>query len=103
MAYNLYITETANKQLDNIVNYMIHKLKNPSAASLFLDNLEQKLKVLCDNPQMYELIQDKRLLIKGYRKIPLDNYIIIYLVNDNTQEIEIRDIFYCRQDYSKYL
>lgn len=103
MDYNLFITDTANESLDKIVYYIIHKLKNPLAAMDFLDEVQKKYEKVCKNPEMYEHVRDSLLSIKGYRKIPVGNYIIIYLVNDEKKEIEIRDVFYCGEDYKRYL
>ena len=52
---------------------------------------------------MYEYVRDQRLAEKGYRKIPVDNYVIFYLVNDEKKEIEIHDVFYCRENYGRFL
>lgn len=103
MGYKLYITDLANESLDDIVFYMIHKLKNPTAAMSFLDEIQKKYEKVCENPEMYEPVRDRRLAIKGYRKIPVDNYVIIYLVDNEKKEVEIRDIFYCGEDYKRYL
>lgn len=103
MDYSLYITDTANESLDEIVYYMVHKLKNPLAATNFLNEIQKKYEKVCKNPEMYECVRDRRLALKGYRKIPVDNYVIIYLINDEKREIEIRDVFYCGEDYKRYL
>lgn len=103
MAYKLYITDSANGSLDEIVDYMVNKLKNPKAAIDFLDEVQKKYKKVTENPEMYELVRDSRLAMKGYRKIPVDNYVIIYMVDHEEKEIEIRDIFYCGEDYRRYL
>lgn len=103
MAYKLYITDSANGSLDEIVDYIVNKLKNPKAAIDFLDEVQKKYKKVTENPEMYELVRDSRLAMKGYRKIPVDNYVIIYMVDHEEREIEIRDIFYCGEDYRRYL
>lgn len=103
MAYSLFITDSANESLDEIIYYMIHKLKNPTAAMDFLNKVQKKYEKVRENPEMYEYVRDRRLAMKGYRKIPVDNYVIIYLVDDEKKEIEIRDVFYCGEDYKRYL
>lgn len=103
MAYKLYITDSANGSLDEIVDYIVNKLKNPKAAIDFLDEVQKKYKKVTENLEMYELVRDSRLAMKGYRKIPVDNYVIIYMVDHEEREIEIRDIFYCGEDYRRYL
>ena len=103
MTYNLIITETANNALDEIVYYIINKLKNPLAAIDFLNDVQSKYENVCVNPEMYEYVRDQRLAEKGYRKIPVDTYVIFYLVNDEKKEIEIHDVFYCRENYGRFL
>lgn len=103
MAYNLIITETANNALDEIVYYIVNKLKNPLAAIDFLNEVQKKYENVCVNPEMYEYVRDQRLAEKGYRKIPVDNYVILYLINGENKEIEIHDVLYCRENYGRFL
>ena len=51
MAYNLIITERADELTDRLVAYLVNNLKNPDAASHFLDELET----------IYDRLQDRNI------------------------------------------
>lgn len=99
MAYKLKISEEARLQLKEIIEYMTLKLRNPKAASDFLNTLEKKYDQLCLTPEMYEYTNDMRLRTLGYRRMPVDNYIVLYLVDRNREEIQIDGIFYSKYNY----
>lgn len=99
MAYKLKISEEARLQLKEIVNYMVWKLCNKKAASDFLNVLEKKYHQLCLNPEMYEYTNDIRLKSLGYRRMPVDSYIVLYLVDKEQQEVQIDGIFYNKYNY----
>lgn len=52
----------------------------PEAATLFLASLEEKLKILSENPKM-GVRRDE--LIAGLRSFPVGRYIVFYLVIDD--------------------
>ena len=53
MAYKLIITERADELIDRLAAYLVNKLKNPDAASHFLDELETIYNRLEDNPYQF--------------------------------------------------
>ncbi|CUP33930.1 Plasmid stabilisation system protein [[Eubacterium] contortum] len=99
MAYKLKISEEARLQLKEIIEYMTLKLRNSKAATDFLNTLEKKYDQLCLNPEMYEYTNDMRLRSLGYRRMPVDNYIVLYLVDKDKTEIQIDGIFYSKYNY----
>lgn len=99
MAYKLKISEEARLQLKEIIEYMALKLRNEKAASDFLNGLEKKYDQLCLNPEMYEYTNDIRLKALGYRRMPVDNYIVLYVVDKEQKEIQIDGIFYGKYNY----
>ena len=50
MAYNLIITQRADEQIDRLTAYLVINLKNPGAASHFLDEIETIYNRLEENP-----------------------------------------------------
>ena len=48
---------------------------------------------------MSELLKDEILRKKGYRKIVIDNYIVIYKVNKDEKSVIIVRIIYNRRQY----
>ncbi|WP_082203040.1 hypothetical protein [Eubacterium sp. SB2] len=48
---------------------------------------------------MYKYTNDMRLRFLGYRRMPVDNYIVLYLVDNDKTEIQIDGIFYSKYNY----
>ena len=103
MAYNIILTDAAEQDIDEIFSYMAGKLQNLSAAISFADEIEDKYDKLADNPRMYEESRDSRLKERGYRRIPIGNYVLLYLVEDSSQKVIIARIFYGKQEYTKLI
>ena len=101
MAYSVVWTPDAEAQLDSIVSYIVGTLRNPSAASCLVDSIEAIAAKLSELPYRHELVRDSGLAARGYRKVSVRNYIILYLVNDGAGEVVITNIFHASQDYAR--
>ncbi|NLO41109.1 MAG: type II toxin-antitoxin system RelE/ParE family toxin [Ruminiclostridium sp.] len=101
--YKLRISELAHSDLDGIVSYIAIVLSNPVAASNFMKELEKHYGHLKNNPYMYEMCNNLRLQRENYRRVPINNYVLIYKVNEEDKIINIYRIFYGRQDYLKLI
>ena len=97
--YNLVIAELAHEDLDNIISYIAVQLNNPMAAANFLDEVERCYGFLKSNPLMYERCRDIRLETEGYRKAIINNYVLVYKLNETTKMVIIHRIFYGAQNY----
>lgn len=97
--YRLVITELAHEDLDNIVSYIAVQLDNPMAAANFLDEVERCYDFLKSNPLMFERCQDVRLETEGYRKATINNYVLVYKVDETAKTVVIYRFFYGAQNY----
>ena len=99
MTYNLLITDNASNELNSIVNYISNYLDNLSAASDFLDLIEECYERLATNPKIYQLCDYPNFKEKGYRKVNIKNYVLIYRIAEDTDTVYILHIFFGKQDY----
>ena len=99
MAYRLIVSKDAHLDIDGIVEYIAIILCNETAAVSFLDDVEKSYRNIAENPFMYSYCNDDILKIQGYRKIPIKNYIILYLVDEETQTVTVMRIFYGGRNY----
>lgn len=53
MAYRVMVSGPANADLDAAVGYIAVTLEAPSAAATLLDEFEEKLQLLADNPRLF--------------------------------------------------
>lgn len=103
MAYKITETELSLQDLDNIVAYIALTLANPSAAAVFVDEVEECYSNLEKLPLMYGFCGDPRLRALGYHKAVIKNYVMIYKVDKAERTVNILRFFHGRQDYGKLL
>lgn len=101
--YKLIITSTLHEELDSIILYISDNLKNPTAATRFLDEVSKCYGHLKTNPQIYGFCSDDRLRKQGYRKAVIKNYILVYRVDEKIDVVYVLHIFYGRRDYEKLI
>lgn len=77
MGYNLIITPSADKDLNDIIQYMSNDLSNPNAAKRFYEKVEKSYANLEEFPCMYPLCELPRFS-DNHRKIIIDDYVIVY-------------------------
>jgi toxin ParE1/3/4 len=103
MEYNLTITEVANQDMNKIFSYILNHLCNPKAAVDLADAIEGKYDEVCINPYMFEESRNKVLKNKSYHRLPVQNYIILYKIDEKNREVIIARIFYGGQNYQELL
>lgn len=84
MDYRLVITKQAERMLDNLIYYLLYRIKNQQAAIHLFDSMERLYQRLEENPFQFPACRDTYLLHKEYREavLPDMNYLVIYKVED---------------------
>lgn len=103
MVYKIRETFSARQDLENIVQYLVSSLENPPAAAAFLDEVEDCYGHLESMPLMFEACRSPHLRARGYRKVLIKNYILVYTVDESNQTVDILRFFHGSQDYEKLL
>ncbi len=99
MAYSLSITDKAEELLDNLLFYLVERLKNEQAGKHLLSMIEEVYNQLEDNPFVYRECKDPYLRSLGYREavVPEMNYVVIFEVEE--YEVTILGIFHQLENY----
>ena len=97
--YEVIITPSAQKDLTEIKSYLTNVLKT-SSSSIFEKFLEQ-VKILKVHPFTYKVHQDPLLKLVGYRIIPIDNYLMFYVIKSNI--VQIHRVLYAKRNYLQLL
>ncbi len=103
MKYDVIISAEAHDDIDSVLGYIVNSLKNPAAAKNLLTKIEEVYKDLADNPFMYAYCGDSRLRNDGYRKTVINNYVLIYRVNESKNIVYVVRFFYGRQNYIEFI
>ena len=97
--YKVVISPSANADLFNALKYIAYELENPSAAQKLADEVERCYADLEEMPAAHELCRDPVLRRLGYRRYPIDNYIVIFRVVEKVKEVRVVHFFHMTQDY----
>lgn len=101
MAYNILITDAAQRDLDDIFAYINEKFLAPQAASNTLSNI--KLSILKVAEMLAIGIDVSKRVNKRFksseilRMIPAGNYLVFYIISD--QELVILRVLYQRRNW----
>lgn len=101
--YDIQITEPAEKDLYEIGAYISKELLEPETAKKVISKIAKGVNSLEDMPLRNALLADDRLAYKGIRKIMMDNYIVFYIVTEESKIVTIIRILYSRRDWINLL
>lgn len=97
--YNVKIYPAAEQDLLDIIDYL--NTLSPTAALRYYDLLTEQIAGLSVMPERCPRPKDLALAAKGYRYLVVENYLVFYVVADDT--VQIRRILYGRRNYQSLL
>lgn len=101
MNYEIIITAPADKDLNDIADYIAIDLKEPETALKQIKRIADKIYSLDYMPKKYAVIADEYLSIKGYRLAKCDEYLIFYRIEE--KRIHIIRALYSRREWIEIL
>lgn len=87
--------------LNEIVDYIIHKLKNVTAANNFVDEVERAIQKRLNNPESFEPYKSGKDRKNTYYRIQVKNFTIFYVLIEDV--MEVRRIIYSHRDLRRLL
>ena len=99
--YKIRVTAEAHEDIEQTIKYIAEKLQNSSAATSFANDVMESYVNLSENPFMYALCSDPYLAGKGYRKIVIKNYIILYRIDREQNIVYIIRVIYGGRNYTE--
>lgn len=103
MAYDLVISQSFENDLDETFNYISNKLYSPLSAQNLLNKTEKIISNINDNPFLYPKCRNESLAQKGYHCAIVNNYLLFYSVDENTEQINILRFLYGRRSIDEIL
>ena len=101
--YKISVTDPAEEDLDEILQYISVQLSAPAAALKLADAFDGAFDDLEDMPEKYPLVQDDRLAALGYRKRPVKNYLVFFTADETSHVVYVERILYARRDWQNIL
>ena len=92
------LTDTAHEDIEDIVRYIAHELKEPIAARNMHTKIVTSLKKLSNMPERHELVVDTHLHSLNVRVFYIGNYIAPYSILEEENVVMILRVLYARRD-----
>ena len=93
------ITQKAERDLREIYAYIAETLLSPENAERQLCRLETGMMNLRQFPKRHKIYSDKMWHNKEIRIMPVDNFLIFYISNDDDKIVTILRVMYSKRDF----
>jgi toxin ParE1/3/4 len=103
MIYKIIYTEDALYDLEGIYEYISQTLLEPGIAEKQTDRIMYAVDSLESMPLRFCLYEHEPWHSKGLRVLPVDNYLVFYLPNEEDSTVAIIRIMYGGCDIEKQL
>ena len=101
--YIVEISETAERDLENIISYIRYNLKEDIIADKYKILFKQGLKDLENVAGSMPILDEELTGHKNIRKINVRNYIVFYIVDEKNSKALVVRIGHAFMDWEKYL
>lgn len=103
MIYGITITEQADSDLRGIYEYIAFELLSPDNAAGQLDRLEENIITLEEFPEKFRLYEKEPWHSRGLRVMPVDNYLVFYIVEKDSGIVTVIRVMYSGRDADNQL
>lgn len=99
MDYKVIVTEDAETDMDNFVQYLLFEKKNEQAAANLIDDFEATILTLTHAAESLKMCENQQLKDLGYRRFNFKShrYFMLYRVEEDT--VYVDNVFHELQDY----
>lgn len=109
MIYAIRVTDQAEHDIRNIYEYIAYELQSPEDADGQLDRIEKCIISLDYMLERYRFYDREPWKSRGLHIVPVDNYCILYIVDNGDMTVSIIRVMYGGSDidvqlekYTKY-
>jgi len=95
--FSVRISPAAQNDFLDLVEHL-ESLSSSAAAECY-ELFMEKVGTLTKTPESCPLARDTQLRLRGYRMLPIENYIVFYVINGKI--VELRRILYARKQYER--
>lgn len=103
MTYRVRISEQADADFRGIYEYIAFHLHSVQNAALQLERLEKAIYELDTMPNRYAAYKNGKWEERGLRRMPVDNYLVYYIPDEEKQTVEVLRVLYGRMDVDRVL
>jgi len=100
--YKVVITPTAYKEISKIYDYITEDLCAENAAKNLMNKVEEEVQKLRFAPKIHTEIEKVDELKRIYRRIVINNYIILYTIDEKNNVVFVSHMYYSGRNYMEF-
>ena len=101
--YDVEVTQIAEQDYNRAEDYIKNELYNQKAAAGLAKKLHEAIKDLSFFPKKYPLCNDDYLRLWEIRFVPVNNYLLFYIVREDARTVYVLRFLYGRRNWQKIL
>lgn len=99
MEYKVKFTEKCLENIEEVCQYIEEKLKTENAVDRLRIKIKDIAKSLSTSPEMYAKTEKLDRVKRVYRRIPIDNYVLLYTVDKENKIVYMSHMYYGGRNY----
>ena len=99
MAYDVVVEDSFERDYEAIVEYLETVLHNSGAAKRIVLSVRNAVSLLEANPQLHAVSRKPVLANHTMRECAVENYVLVYRVDDDKKIIRLHRMFHQSQQY----
>lgn len=99
MEYRVKLTEQFLEEFEEICEYISNKLKNIVASNRLREKVIYNILLLENSPRMCTEIEKANMIERQYRRLVVNNYVILYTIDEDEKIVYIAHIYYGGRNY----
>lgn len=99
MEYRVKLTEQFLEDFEEICEYISNKLKNIVASNRLREKVIYNILLLENSPRMCTEIEKANRIERQYRRLVVNNYVILYTIDEDKKIVYIAHIYYGGRNY----
>ena len=101
--YKIFMLAPALENYEEIVRYLVFELKNPAAARSLVKRMDEGLDHVAQFPFSCPTCLTAYKMKHEYRKLFVNNFIVLYWVDQKEKTVMVEQIVYARRDIDSLL
>ena len=97
--YEIEFTEDCRDEIRDIYKYISETLKAEGAAKKLMKKMRDNVMALAESPEIYVILPKKDRRKRDFRRMVVDNYVILYTIDESKKTIYISHMYYGKRNY----
>lgn len=97
--YEIEFTKDCREEIYGIYEYISKKLVAEKSAKKLMQEMRDSVMNLSENPNIYMKIEKSDSYKRMFRRMVINNFVILYSVDEINKKVYIAHMYYGRRDY----